>query len=119
MLNLATISLDGSMIVAFPSPTPAAPGASHQFEYWTPALGSWSPVNATEANLTFMALGADESGAPIGSHVITSTISASGDGQSWSGPFTIKVLGPDGAALGSASGTVSATRITAWVAALT
>lgn len=116
MINLATLSLDGSMIVTFPSPTPAAPGANHRLEYWTPALGSWSAINANEASLTFVALGADEQGTPIGAHVITSSVTASADGQSWSGPFTIAILGSDDHALGSASGTVSATRITAWVA---
>jgi hypothetical protein len=113
MVNLATFSLDGGVVVAFPSPTPAAPGSGHQLEYWTPALGRWESTGSATAKIYFTALGADEHGAPIGTHSISATVEANADGQTLSGSFTITIAGPDGASLGSVSGSITATRITA------
>jgi len=112
-INLATLSLDGGVLVAFPSPTPAAPGASHRLKYWTSAIGRWEPTGDRGAKMSFLALGVDENGSPIGTHAIAATAIAAEDGQSWSGPFTITIDGPDGATLASVSGTVSAVRLTA------
>jgi hypothetical protein len=109
--NLATLSADGTVLVAFPSPTPAAPGAGHQLEYWTPAVGSWQPSGDRGATMVFEALGVDEHGAAIGTHTITATVDADAGGQGWSGPFTITIAGPDGATMATVSGTVTATRI--------
>jgi hypothetical protein len=111
--NLAILSADGTVLVAFPSPTPAAPGAGHRLEFWTPAVGSWSAIGERGAAMTFVALGADENGTPIGTHTITANVEAAPDGQSWQGPFRINIAGIDGAVTASLSGTVNATRIAA------
>jgi hypothetical protein len=113
MINLATFSLDGGVVVAFPSPTPAAPGSGHDLEYWTPALGRWESTGSVSATMFFTSLGVDEHGAAIGTHSIIATVQADADGQAVSGPFTITIAGTDGATLGSVSGTINATRITA------
>ncbi len=113
MINLATFSLDGGVVVAFPSPTPAAPGSGRQLEYWTPALGRWESTGNTSAAIYFTALGADEHGAPIGTHSISAMVQADAGGQALSGTFTITIAGTDGATLGSVSGSITATRITA------
>lgn len=113
MVNLATFSLDGGVVVAFPSPTPAAPGAGHQLEYWTPALGRWESTGSQSAAMYFTALGVDEHGASVGTHGIAATLQASADGQGLTGPFTITMTGPDGSSLGSVSGAITATRMTA------
>jgi hypothetical protein len=113
MTNLATFSLDGGVIVAFPSPTPAAPGAGHQVEFWTPALGRWESTGDLSAAMYFTSLGVDEHGASVGTHSITATLQADAGGQGLSGPFTIAITGADAAALGSVAGTITATRITA------
>src|SRR5688572_2408205 len=76
MINLATFSLDGGVIVAFPSPTPAAPGAGHQFEFWTPALGRWESTGDQTAATYFTSLGVNEHGASVGTHSITATLQA-------------------------------------------
>jgi hypothetical protein len=109
--NLATIAADGTMLVAFPSPTPAAPGASHRLEFWTPAVGSWVADGERGATMAFVALGVDENGTAIGTHTIAATATTDADG--WHGPFTITVAGPDGRTLASVSGTVTATPIAA------
>lgn len=107
--NLAILSSDETLLVAFPSPTPAPPGSKHRLEYWTPAVGAWEPDGDQGATMAFVALGVDENGAAVGTHTVTATVAASGDG--WSGPFTIAIAGPDGAALAAVSGTVTASRI--------
>ncbi len=109
--NLATLSPDGAVVVAFPSPTPAAPGQGHALEYWSTALGSWEATSATGAAMTFVSLGADETGKPIGAHTITATVEA--DATGWGGAFRIEVSGPDGTVLGGVDGTVTATPIRA------
>jgi hypothetical protein len=113
MINLATFSLDGGVVVAFPSPTPAPPGANHHLEYWTPALGRWAATDDRSATMTFIALGVDENGASVGTHTIAATATANADAATWSGPFTITVAGPDGSKVAEVSGTVTGTRITA------
>ena len=109
--NLATLAADGSVLVACPSPTPAAPGAGHQLEFWTPAVGSWQPSGERGATMRFESLGVDEHGTPVGTHVITASVEAESAGQGWSGPFTITIAGSDGATTATVSGTVSATPI--------
>jgi hypothetical protein len=111
LVNLATFSLDGGVLVATPSPTPAPPGSNHRLEYWTTAIGRWAPTDERSAATTFMTLGVDENGVSVGSHTITATVTADADGQSWSGPFTITIAGPEGQSVGSLSGTVQATRM--------
>jgi hypothetical protein len=111
--NLAILSADGTVLVAFPSPTPAVPGSGHRLEFWTPAVGSWSAHGERGAAMTFVALGADENGTPIGTHTITANVEAAPDGQSWHGPFRIDIASIDGAVTASVSGTVNATRIAA------
>jgi hypothetical protein len=113
LVNLAMLTADGAMLVAFPSPSPAAPGAGHRLEFWTPALGSWNEQGDRGVAMTFVALGVDENAAPIGAHTITATVTLADDGQTWGGPFRIDITGSDGTAKGSAEGTVSATRIAA------
>lgn len=113
LMNLATFSLDGGVIVAFPSPTPAAPDAGHQFEFWTPALGRWESTGNQSAALFFTSLGVDEHGASVGTHSITATLQADAGGQGLTGPFTIAITGPVGTTPGSVAGTIKATRITA------
>lgn len=114
LVNLATLSSDGTVLVAFPSPTPAAPGAGRRLEFWTAGIGSWTATDAPGAAMTFTALGADENGAAIGTHTVTATVAS--DDQGWSGPFTIEITDPDGAVRASISGTVSATPIAATAA---
>ena len=110
-INLALLAADGTVLVAFPSPTPAAPGAGHQLEYWTPAVGSWQPSGDHGATMRFEALGVDEHGAAIGTHTIAATVETDSARQDWSGPFTITIAGADGATIATVSGTVTATRI--------
>ena len=113
MVNLATFSLDGGVVVAFPSPAPAAPGAGHQLEYWTPALGRWESTGDRSATMFFTSLGVDEHGASVGTHSIAATLQADANAQGLAGPFTITITGADNAALGTVAGTITATRITA------
>lgn len=113
LINLARFSADGGVVVAFPSPTPATTGANHHLEYWTPAIGAWTSTGDREASVAFVALGSDENGAPIGTHTITATLGANAGRESLHGPFTITVAGPDGKTLGSVSGTITGSRITA------
>ena len=110
-INLATFSLDGGVIVVFPSPTPAVPGAGHQLEYWTPALGRWEGTDGQSASIFFTALGVDEHGSSVGTHSISAIVKADADAQGFTGPFTITIAGTDGASTGSVAGTVKATRI--------
>ena len=74
--NLATLSADGTVLVAFPSPTPAAAGSGHRLEYWTPAVGSWEANGDREATMAFVALGVDENGNAVGTHTVTATVTA-------------------------------------------
>lgn len=113
MINLATFSLDGGVIVAFPSPTPAAPGSAHRLEFWTPALGRWESTGSQSARISFTSLGVNEHGTSVGTHSIAATVQADPDGQKLGGSFTITITGPDDATPGSVSGTITATRIEA------
>lgn len=110
-LNLTTFSSDGMVLNAFPSPSPAPPGSSHKLEYFTTAVGAWKETSPGAIALTFETLGVDETGTPIGSHVITATTTIAPDGTTWSGPFTLTILDPAGNQTGLISGAVSATRI--------
>jgi len=109
--NLTTFSSDGTVLNAFPSPSPAPPGSDHKLEYFTTASGSWTQSSSGSVRLTFETLGADENGTPIGAHVVTAQVALAGDGHSWSGDFTLAVLDPTGKQTASIPGTVSATRI--------
>lgn len=111
-INLARLSADGGVAVVFPSPTPAAPNAGHKLEYWTTAIGGWDATGEDTVSMSFVALGADETGAPIGRHTVTATATMSPDGSAWSGPFTIAIANAEGSPAGEATGTVSATRLT-------
>jgi hypothetical protein len=111
--NLATFGADGTMVVAVPSPTPAASGAGHRLEYWTPALGSWTPAGDRQATMRFVTLGADENGVAVGSHTVTADVTVTADGTSWSGHFVFEIAGPDGHPAGGVQGTVTATPIAA------
>jgi len=111
LVNLARLSADGGVVVAFPSPTPAAPDAGYRLEYWTTALGEWEAREDGTVRMLFVALGADETGAPAGSHTVTATATLEADGGSWSGPFQIAIADAAGNPAGEVSGTVSAERI--------
>jgi hypothetical protein len=113
LVNLARLSLDGGVVVAFPSPTPSPPNAEHRLEYWTSALGSWTATNEREATMTFVALGADESGNPVGTHTVTATVTADSGGGGWQGPFQIEIAGADGTVKATVQGTVTAAPIAA------
>ncbi len=112
-VNLATCGADGTMIVAFPSPVPAAPGQGHRIEFYTPAIGSWLASGERGATMTFVSLATDENGAALGSHTVSAEVTVDAAGGSWTGPFQITAAGPAGEAQGSVEGTVSATRIVA------
>jgi hypothetical protein len=112
-VNLATCGADGTMIVAFPSPVPAAPGQGHRWEFYTPAIGSWLASGERGATMTFVSLATDENGASIGSHTVSAEVTVDASGASWTGPFRIEAAGPAGEAQGTVEGTVSATRIVA------
>ena len=114
--NLAAFAADGTIVVALPSPTLAAPGAAHRLEFWTPALGAWEAAGERGAAMRFVALGADENGSPVGTHTVTATVTVDADGRAWNGPFRTVIAGADGADQGSAEGGVSATRIAAGAA---
>ncbi len=113
MINLATFSLDGGVVVAFPSPAPAGPGSGHQLEFWTPALGRWESTDSLSATMCFTSLGVNEHGVSVGTHSIAATLQADASGNELTGPFTSTIAGSDGATLGSVTGTITATRITA------
>ena len=110
-LNLTTFSGDGIVLNAFPTPSPAQPGANHTLEFFTTALGVWKESAPGKVDMTFETLGVDENGNPIGSHVITASVVVAAGGSSWSGPFTLTILDPTAKQTGSVTGTVSATRI--------
>jgi hypothetical protein len=110
-INLTTFSADGIVLNAFPTPSPAAPGSSHTLEFFTTAVGAWNETAPGKIDLTFEALGVDENGAPIGSHVISGSVTLAPDGASFAGPFTLTVLDPSGKQTGAITGNVSATRI--------
>lgn len=112
-INIARLSLDGGVVVTFPSPTPAPPGANHAMEFWTPAIGAWTAAVDRDATMTFVALGVNERGAPVGAHTVSATVTAAADGLSWQGPFQIEITSGDGASVGKVQGTVAATPITA------
>ena len=109
--NLATFGADGTMVVAVPSPTPAAQGASHRLEYWSPALGSWTATGQRTATMRFVTLGADENGVGVGSHTVTADVTVTADGTSWSGTFVFEITGADAHPAGRVEGTVTATPI--------
>lgn len=113
MTNLATINADGTMVVAFSTPVPAAPGQDHKLEFYSAALGSWAARDDGSVVMTFVSLGADESGKPVGSHTVSAHVTLSQDQQSWSGPFRIEMASATGAALGAVDGTTNASRIVA------
>lgn len=110
-VNLARISADGGVVVGFPSPTPAAPDAGHALEYWTTALGEWEATDGQTVGMIFVSLGADETGAPVGSHRVTATVTLDAEGLSWSGPFQIEITDAAGNAAGEVTSTVLADRI--------
>lgn len=111
-INLTTFSGDGIVLNAFPTPSPALPGSKHKLEYFTTAVGAWKASAAGNVTLIFETLGVDESGTPIGSHVITGSVEVASDGSSFSGPFTLAIIDLTGTQTGSVSGTVNAARMT-------
>lgn len=113
IVNLATFTSDETAIVAFATPSPAAPGQDHRFEFFSTALGSWRADGDDSVVMTFVSLGADETGKPAGTHTISAQVTIASDQQSWSGPFRIDVASAAGTALASVEGTVSARRIVA------
>lgn len=113
MVNLATFSLDGGVAVVFASPNPAPPGSGHRLEYWSTAVGRWSATESRQAKMTFVSLGANENGSPIGTHTISATLTADAEGDALTGPFSIVIADQDGKTLAEVSGTVSATRMAA------
>ena len=98
------------MLNAFPTPSPAPPGATHKLEFFTTAVGSWTESGAGKVSLTFETLGVDENGTSIGSHVITATVDVA-VGGGWNGAFTLSVLDVTGKQVASVSGSVSGVRI--------
>ena len=110
-INLSTFSADGTVLNAFPTPSPAPPGSAHKLEFYSTAVGSWKESKAGKFEMAFETLGADETGAPIGSHRITAAVDLADDGSTWSGPFTLAILDPNGKQTGTVSGSVSAVRM--------
>lgn len=113
IVNLATFSSDQTVVAAFATPSPAAPGQDHRVEFFSTALGSWDTRGDGSVVMTFVSLGADENGNTAGSHTISAQVTVASDQQTWSGPFRIDVASASGAALGSVAGTTMATRIVA------
>jgi hypothetical protein len=111
--NLATINADGTMVVAFGTPVAAAPGQDHKLEFYSAALGSWRALDDGSIAMTFVSLGTDETGKPVGTHAVSARVTLAADQQSWSGPFRISMASAVGTALGSVDGTTNATRIAA------
>jgi hypothetical protein len=109
--NLATFGADGTVVVTFPSPSPAAPGQSHKLEFFGPALGAWVGSGERGVAMTFVTLGADENGNPIGSHTISAAVEVAADGQTWSGSFEMQNTAGSGTVEATVPGAVSATRI--------
>ncbi len=110
-VNLARLSADGGVVVAFPSPTPAAPNAGHTLEYWTTALGEWEAPDDGTVRMIFVSLGVDETGAPAGTHTVTATATLGAGGAIWNGSFQIAITNASEHAGGEVSGTVSEERI--------
>jgi hypothetical protein len=109
-VNLTTFSADGIVLNAFPTPSPAPPGANHKLEFFTTAVGSWHETDGTIA-LAFETLGVDENGTSIGSHAISAAVTVAADGSAWSGPFTLTVLDTASKQVASVSGSVSGARL--------
>jgi hypothetical protein len=109
-VNLTTFSSDGVVLNAFPTPSPAPPGAKHQLEFFTTAIGSWLETDG-KVSLAFETLGVDENGTPIGSHRISATVTVAAGGAAWNGPFTLNVIDPTGKQVASVSGSVSGARM--------
>ena len=110
-INLTTFSSDGVVLNVFSSPLVAPSGSTHKLEYFTTAFGAWREAQSGSVDLTFETLGVDESGNPVGSHVISATVAVATDGASFSGRFTVAILDPTGNQVASISGTVEAIRI--------
>lgn len=110
-VNLTTFLSGGIVLNAFPTPSPAPPGASHKLEFFTTAVGSWAAGAHDTVSMAFETLGVDENGTALGSHVISATVTVAADGAGWSGPFTLAVLDPSGKQTASVSGSVSGARI--------
>lgn len=110
-VDLASYGADGTVTVAFPSPTPAPPGSDHQLEFFSTAIGAWAAKGERQVVQRFVSLGVDEHGRNIGRHTITAESELAADGQTWSGPFRIQVTNAAGEPGGEVSGTVTATRI--------
>lgn len=111
--NLATLGVDGTVVVAFPTPVPASTGQGHNLEHFTAALGSWVATGEHGAAMVFVSLATDEHGNPLGAHTVSADVAVEPTTESWGGPFRIDVTGPKGEAKGGFSGTVAATRIVA------
>jgi hypothetical protein len=73
-VNMASFNAESGVIVALPSPNPAAPSAAHRLEYWIPAVGEWTDARAEGAAMSFVTLGTDENGVSIGSHDVSPTV---------------------------------------------
>jgi hypothetical protein len=67
--------------------------------------------------MRFVTLGADETGAPVGTHTVTAEVEVAPDGTSWSGSFRFDIAAADGRPQGSVSGSVTGTPISTGAAA--
>ena len=110
MVNLANINSDGTMVVAF-APVSLAADTGHAADFYSTALGSWEAASDGAVNMTFLSLGADARGTPVGMHTISARVTVSSDGASWTGPFRIDIDSATGDRVATVNGTVQASRI--------
>lgn len=78
----------------------------------TTAMGAWEATGANTANLTAYSHQTDEHGNFAGTLIIRASVTVSADGQSFTAPYTLEWMAPDGTMSGQAGpGTASGTKV--------
>ena len=76
------------------------------------AMGTWEATGANTANLTAYEHQTDEKGAFAGTLIIRAAVTVSADGKSFTAPYTLEWMMPDGTMSGQAGpGTAGGTKI--------
>ena len=76
-----------------------------------PGLGTWVQTEERTFGVTILKLVTDKDGNYVGTGFIIESNTLAPDGNSYDGPWTFKLVAPDGTLLGIDSGTTHSTRI--------